>query len=172
VGSIQINFAEVGSDFETIPEGSYPIVVDKAEVRESKSSDNPYINWEMTITEGEHEGRRLWMITSLSPKALFRLKDVFEALGVLEDEMEVEWDEDVAITPEAGPLLVNPDVSGAVAMALVTIDYDYDPKGRNKVDALTEITDDPRAVATGGTQRPTPSSKNSAKKAAPRRALR
>jgi hypothetical protein len=52
VGSIQINFAEVGSDFETIPEGSYPIVVDKAEVRESKSSDNPYINWEMTITAG------------------------------------------------------------------------------------------------------------------------
>lgn len=153
MGSVQINFADVGNEFETMPEGKYPIVVEKCEVRESKSSDNNYLNWEMSITEGEYEGRRLWMITSLSPKALFRLKDVFDCLGVLEDEMELQWDEDVAISTDTGPLLISPDVSGAVAMAIVTIDYDYDPKGRNKVDALAEISD-VGPVQTNGPARP------------------
>ena len=139
MGSININFADVENAFETIEEGRYPVVVEKVEVRESKSSDHPYLNWELTITEGEHEGRKLWQITSLSPKAFFRLKDQFMSLGLIdgdEEDFPLEWDDDVDITPTTGPLVISPELAGVAATALVTIDYDYDPKGRNKVDEL------------------------------------
>src|SRR3954453_24178086 len=97
MGSISINFSEVDSSFEAIPEGLYPAVCEKVEVRESKSSDHNYLNWEWTITEGVHEGRKMWQITSLSPEAKFRLKDQFEALGydVEVEDFNLEWDEDV-----------------------------------------------------------------------------
>lgn len=164
MGSIPINFAEVEGGFDAIPEGRYPIVVEKVEVRESKSSDNHYLNWEMTVTDGEFEGRKLWMITSLSPKALFRLKDVFDALGVLEDDMDLQYDDDVQITPQSGPILLTPDVNGLPATAIVTIEYDYDPKGRNKVDQVVPLEDDGggggsngRAPRPSGTTRNAPS---------------
>lgn len=137
MGSMQINFAEVEGGFDAIPKGLYPVTIEKVEVRESKSSDNDYLNWEMVINEGDHEGRRLWQITSLSEKALFRLKDQFAELDVMPDDemMDLEWDEDIEITPSSGPLLLNPDVSGLSAMAVVTIDM-YEGKEVNRVDEL------------------------------------
>lgn len=137
MGSISINFGDVEGSFEVIPAGRYPVVVEKVEVRESKSSDHNYFNWEMTITDGDHEGRKLWMITSLSPKALFRLKDVFVNLGAIEgdEEMELEWDDDVEITPKEGPLVITPELAGMDGIALVSIDM-YEGKERNRVDDL------------------------------------
>jgi len=174
---MNINFADVEGGFETIPEGPYPIVVEKAEVRESKSSDNNYLNWEMTITDGEYEGRKLWMITSFSPKALFRLKDVFEALDLLEDEMDLEWDEDVEITQQSGPMLLDPDVNGATGVALVGIDFDFDPKGRNKVDTIVGFDDvAARGVGDAGDKKssgkPQRAGSGNAKSGSQRRALR
>lgn len=172
MGSMQINFSEVESGFETMDEGRYPVVVEKVEVRESKSSDNNYLNWELTLTEGEHEGRKQWMITSLSPKALFRLKDIFVDLGVCgpEDEIDLEWDDDVEITPSAGPLVISPDLVGLTGLAIVTIDYDYDPKGRNKVDSLIALTDEPAA---NGAAKPAAAKATTGKKnTTQRRALR
>lgn len=135
MGSMNINFAEVEGGFEVLPEGTYPVIIERVEVRESKSSDHNYLNWEMKVTDDDHENQRLWMITSLSPKALFRLKDVFEALGVLTDEMDISWDEDVDITPGEGPLLVEPDVIGLACVAVVKNEV-YDNKERNRVDEI------------------------------------
>jgi hypothetical protein len=132
---MNINFAEVESGFEAIPEGTYSVVIEKVEVRESKSSDNDYLNWEFSISEGEFEDRRLWMITSLSEKALFKLKDVFEALEVLEDDMDLDWDEDVEITPQAGPLLLYPEVSGLACQVVVKNEV-YQGTERNRIDTV------------------------------------
>lgn len=143
MGSISINFAEVESSFETMEAGFYPAVCEKVEVRESKSSEYPYLNWEWTISEGEHEGRKQWQITSLSPKAAFRLKDQLIALGVIdgtEEDFPVEWDDDVEVTPSAGPLLLEPEVSGLAALLHVTVEL-YEGKERNKVDEIRAIDD-------------------------------
>lgn len=146
MGSMKINFAEVEGGFETLLEGVYPVVIEKIEVRESKSSDHNYLNWELKVTDDDHENARLWMITSLSPKALFRLKDVFEALDVLEDELDLEWDEDVEITPTAGPMLLEPDVIGMACQAIVKNEM-YDGKERNRVDDLVASDDAPSQKA-------------------------
>lgn len=130
MSQIQINFAEVEDNaFEAIPEANYPVVIDHVEMRDSKSSDNPYLNWEMTVSEGEYANRKLWMMTSLSEKALWRLKAVLSNLGVLEDgEMRFEVDDDTKY-------LTSPDIAGMPAIAVVTTEV-YNNQTRNRVEDL------------------------------------
>lgn len=139
MAGVKINFAEVESSFEPLPEGRYECVVEKVEVRDSKSSDNDYLNWELKVMDDEYEGRKLWMITSLSEKALFRLKDVYLALGVIEedDEVELEWEDDVDIQQSEGPLVTNPDVDGLACIAVVTNEI-YEGRERNRVNDLLD----------------------------------
>lgn len=135
MGRTTINFADVEGGFEAVPEGVYDVTIETVEVRDSKSSEHDYFNWEFKITgpDDDYEGQHLWMITSLSPRALFRLKDVFEVLGVLEDEMTLDWDDDVEITPSTGPMLLEPDVIGMPCCVKVTNEL-YEGKERNRVD--------------------------------------
>jgi len=133
---VSINFGEVEGGFEAVPEGTYMVEIEKVECRQSKSSEHDYLNWEFKIIDDEdHEGQHLWMITSLSPRALFRLKDVFEALDVLEDEMNLDFDDDVDITPTAGPRMLEPDVEGLQCMVIVTNEV-YENKERNRVNEV------------------------------------
>jgi hypothetical protein len=133
---VSINFADVEGGFEAIPEGTYMCEIEKVECRESKSSEHDYLNWEFKIVDDDdHEGQHLWMITSLSPRALFRLKDVFESLEVLEDEMNLDFDDDVDITPTAGPRMLEPDVEGLQCMVIVKNEL-YEGKERNRVEEI------------------------------------
>jgi len=142
MAGVSINFAEVeSSSFEPLPEGNYEVVVDRVEIRESKSSEHYYLNWELEVQDGEFENQRLWMITSLSPKAMFRLKDVFVALGVItgdEEDFELEWDEQVEVTPKEGPLLTNPEVDGLACIAVVQNEM-YNGKEQNRVNEILSV---------------------------------
>jgi hypothetical protein len=132
-----VNFADVDS-FEPLPEGSYDIEVDKVEVRRNKADDGDYLNWELVVIDGEYENRRLWMITSLKPQALFRLKQVLLDLGIIdedEEEMDLEWDDDVEPTTSGGPLLLYPELQGIEAVAQVKNEM-YDGRERNRVENL------------------------------------
>lgn len=149
MGELRVNFAEVESlNFEPVPEGKYNVVVETVEVRESKSSDHPYLNWELRIVDEDYEDQRLWMITSLSPKAMFRLKDQLLDLEVIdgeEDDFPIEWDDDVDVTPKEGPVLTNPDVIGMEGVALVKNEM-YEGKERNRVEEILPAgTDTSRA---------------------------
>ncbi|HEX4503378.1 MAG TPA: DUF669 domain-containing protein [Scandinavium sp.] len=135
--STTVNFADVDS-FEPLPEGSYDIEVDKVEVRRNKADDGDYLNWELVVIDGEYENRRLWMITSLKPQALFRLKQVLLDLGIIdedEEEMDLEWDDDVEPTTSGGPLLLYPELQGIEAVAQVKNEM-YDGRERNRVENL------------------------------------
>lgn len=138
---MSINFAEVEGSFAPLPEGEYECTVERVEVRESKSSDHNYLSWELEVTEEGNEGRRLWMITSLSPKALFRLKDVLVALGVTDgdEELLLEWEDDVDITPGEGPLVISPALDGLACTAIVTNEV-WEGKERNRVNELAGAT--------------------------------
>lgn len=84
---ITVNFSDV-EDFELLPAGVYPATVtDVTESENPGPSGYTYLNWEFTILEGEFEDRKQWTITSLSPKAAFRLKEVLVAFGVTSDEI-------------------------------------------------------------------------------------
>jgi hypothetical protein len=137
VPHINVNFADVDS-FEPLPEGDYDVEVDKVEVRENKKGDALYLNWELIVLDGEYENRRLWMITSLKETALFRLKQVFEDLELIDDEdedVELEYDDDVEPTPQSGPILLYPEVEGLEAIAVVKNEM-YDGRERNRVEQL------------------------------------
>lgn len=128
---MSIDFSEVEDSFEALPEGEYECVVEDAQVRESKSSDNPYINFEMKVLDEEFEDRRIWIGASLSPKALFGLKSVLVALGAIseDDEIDLEWDEEIDMTPKEGPQVTNPEVIG-LPCTVATVNSVYESRER------------------------------------------
>jgi hypothetical protein len=129
-----INFSDVDS-FEPLPGGEwYGVEIDKVEVRENKDGDALYLNWELVVIDGDYENRRLWMITSLKDTALFRLKAVFDQLDVMDDdnEIEIEYDDDIDPSTKSGPRLLYPGVEGLEASVFVKNEM-YDGVERNKV---------------------------------------
>ena len=125
-------------------EGEYPVVIDKAEFRPSREEGKyPYINLEMSVTEEKYKGRKLWMILSFSPKALWRMKDVFENLGIYDDSMEVDYDEDTM-------LVVDPELVGLPGIAVVS-HREWEGRTQTQVDALISSDDQPgkKAPSTG-----------------------
>lgn len=139
---VTIDFSDV-QDFDVMEEGEYPVVIDKAEFREAREEGkHPYINLEMSVSEGNYKGRKLWMILSFSPKALWRMKDVFENLGVYDDSVEVDYDEDTM-------LVVDPEIAGLPAIAVVT-HREWEGRTQTQVDALISAEDQPGKKAPSG----------------------
>lgn len=130
---IPIDFSEVPSS-APIEEGEYPVVVEKVEVRASQTSETPYLNWTMRITEGPQSQRLLYMMTSVSGKALWKLREVLEALGAFHDQMQLE------IEPES-KLLVQPRVTGLACIAVVTSE-EYQGQKRARVNKIKPIDTD------------------------------
>lgn len=135
---INVNLADVDS-FEPLPEDEYDVEIDKVEVRMNKAGDGLYLNWELIVLDGDYENRRLWMITSLKETALFRLKQVMEDLDVIDssdEELEIEYDDDVEPSTSGGPRLIYPEVEGIEAICRVKNEM-YDGRERNRVENLT-----------------------------------
>lgn len=140
---VTIDFSDV-QDFDVMEEGEYPVVIDKAEFRPAREEGKfAYINLEMSVMEEKYKGRKLWMILSFSPKALWRMKDVFENLGVYNDSVEVDYDEDTM-------LVVDPELAGLPAIAVVT-HREWEGRTQTQVDALISAEDQPgkKAPSTG-----------------------
>jgi hypothetical protein len=132
---VTIDFSDV-QDFDVLDEGEYPVMIEKAEFKPSREEGKfPYINLELTITDELHKGRKLWMILSFSPKALWRMKDVFENLGIYDDSMEVDYDEDTM-------LVVDPELAGLPAIAVVT-HREWEGRTQTQVEALISSDDKP-----------------------------
>lgn len=134
---IKINFAEVEGSFEPLPEGSYECIIEVVEVRESQSSDNDYLNWELTVQDEEFKNRKLWLITSLGERALWKLKDTLLSVGVIQedDELEIDWEDNIDIQPREGPRVLTPELEGLACVAVVTNEV-YEGRERNRVQEL------------------------------------
>lgn len=134
MGGLRIDFSEVEDTFDVLPEGRYECVLEDCQVRESKSSDNNYLNFEFEVVDGEYEDRRIWIGKSFSPKALAQMEQTLVALGAIEEDEDVEfdWDDSVDVTPNEGPQLTNPEVIGLPA-SIVTVNSVHE--GRERQDA-------------------------------------
>lgn len=75
---------EADNSFEPLPEGIYNAVLD-GEVEVKDGQNGPYWSWTFKITDEGFEGRQQWLNTSLSEKALWKLREVFEAFGYSAD---------------------------------------------------------------------------------------
>lgn len=76
------------TDFEPMPAGHYKVVCDKAEETTTKSTGTEAAKFEWTITEGPHQGRKLWDTLHLEhPKIGARdqnkFRDICKATGTL-----------------------------------------------------------------------------------------
>lgn len=107
---IELNFEGVKS-FKAPPEGTYTVEVDSVEQGES-AEGNAKLDWQFSITEGKNKGSKLWTTTSLLPQALFKLRDLLDALGmdVPDDVMELDLDEVVGMS--CGVVVYHEDYNG------------------------------------------------------------
>lgn len=79
----QTEEAESGS-FEPMPDGVYHARLRDVDTDRSGQA-GPYWSWEYEVVEEGFLNRRQWNNTSLSEKALWKLKETFEAFGVPAD---------------------------------------------------------------------------------------
>lgn len=135
---ITVDFSDV-QDFEVLPKGDYPIVVDKVEMRDG--TEYPYLNWQLKVSEGEHKDRLLWIITSFSPKALFRLKDILENLGVFSEELDIEVDEETG-------LVTKPELIGLPGVAVCSQRV-YEGKPQTQVDTILGVSGAAKSTGKG-----------------------
>jgi Protein of unknown function (DUF669) len=137
VPRVTVDFSDV-QDFEVLPKGEYGAVIAKAEWREPQDADKyPYVNLEFDVKEVVNasedvdlgNGRKLWAILSTSPKALWRMKQVFENLGIFMEELDIDIDDETnaVLSPELVGLPCHVTVSKRV----------YEGREQNQVDAIT-----------------------------------
>lgn len=131
---IPVDFSDV-QEFEALPEDEYDAIIEKAEMRlPTEEGKSPYINLQFKITEeGEFKGRVVFSILSFSPKALFRMKQAFENLGIIEpdDAIDVDYDEETMAVTE-------PELVG-VPCRLTLGTRTYEGNLQNEVKVITGI---------------------------------
>jgi hypothetical protein len=47
-------------DFDVLPPGKYPVMIEKAEVKETKKRNGNYIELQMVVLDGPCKGRKIW----------------------------------------------------------------------------------------------------------------
>lgn len=129
---MEIDFTNVsGGGFELVPDGGYNARVAKIEKKTSQAG-NTYLAFEFAISdEGTLKNRKLWENFPLTPKALWKLKQLLDAAGI-DTEGKIDF---------------NPgDLLGKELHLDVEEGEDMNGKPRNKVAKVSEAKD---KVATG-----------------------
>jgi hypothetical protein len=145
VPHISINLDDVeGASFDLIPKGRYSANVDSVAMVDSKKGDK-MLYWKLTISDGEHTGRKLFFRCMLEGEGLRFTKPILESFGFT-GALEFESD-------ESSGLLLQPDLVGqAVTVTIVHEMYEGEP--RHNVRTLESANAQPRQAAmpmqTGG----------------------
>lgn len=101
---INLDFSSVkSSSFEVLPAGDYTLEIDNVEEQTSKSG-NQMLRITYKVAEGEHAGRLLFEYYVLTENALWKLQELFVALGI-------EANGDVSFTPDD---LVGQHITGEI----------------------------------------------------------
>jgi hypothetical protein len=132
MAKINMDFTNVSSAFDVLPEGAYDGEIVKAELKTNKAGDGQYINFEWEVTNPENDKKmKVWDIASLKPQALWKLKEVMEAFKMdTEGAMEIDLE----------------DFVGQEATLNLAIDT-YQGNERNVVKKITGFAN---ALPTGG----------------------
>lgn len=131
---MNVDFSDVEGGFEPLPPAEYAIVVKKVVLRDSQNSEFPYLNFTLEVTEpGDYEGRFLWFTSSFHPKALWRMKEVFENLGVFEENITFEVEED-----GNERIVLQPELAGLPGKAVVKIKQ-YQGSDKNDVETIVAV---------------------------------
>lgn len=93
--SLKVDFTGVETGGFDVPDGLYVLAVSTVTQKKSQGAGNLYLSWEFKVDEGKYKGRKVWDNTSLQPQALWKLRGLFENMGMdVEDgEFEVDLEE-------------------------------------------------------------------------------
>lgn len=134
---LRINFAEVEGqkEFTPVPASRQSVIVtdwQQGEVtgEESVNKGALKLTFELTVQGGDFEGRRIWDTFTVVPKALWKLKAFFGAVG---EDMEREISIDQLLDMSANVLGTELDVKLGIQAARV------DPRTGNEYGARNKI---------------------------------
>lgn len=99
--------AAESTSFEPIPEDTYLVEL-KAVHTTNKDGEvlagpsGPYWSWELAVVGGEYDTRKLWVNTSLSEAALWKMNETFTAFGYTcdSDTDEIIGDKALAVVTQ------------------------------------------------------------------------
>lgn len=93
-GGCVVDFSKVDevTEFEAIPRGKYPCVVDSLEFDYSQSKGNPMWTWTLEVEDGEFAGRKLFFHSTFHEKGLPFAKKTLAAVAphLLEKPFDAE----------------------------------------------------------------------------------
>lgn len=96
---IKVDFTGV-EDFEALPEAKYRCTILEVTPEQAEGSEFQYLNWVLNVDEPpQFTGRKLWLRTSLAPKARWKLKQVLEGLGYDPETLKGEIELDLSDFP-------------------------------------------------------------------------
>lgn len=79
MAKLRIDFSQV-EDSKSVAPGRH--IARVKEVTQGEGQSYPYLRWNLQIVEGRSKGLHISYFTSLSPRALFKLRELLVALGV------------------------------------------------------------------------------------------
>lgn len=89
------DFSNVSEGGGRLPAGDYVCKITKAELKDG--AKGKYISWELTVGVGSEKGQKTYHNTSLTVKALFKLRDFMVACGIPVPKSIVDVDTDVIV---------------------------------------------------------------------------
>lgn len=113
---IKIDFSkeeEGGGGRVRLPEGDYRVKITGVKP-ETSQAGNPMLVWTLQITEGKYKGKKLTDRTALTPKALWRVRALLEALGISPPKKLVSLDPAKLIGKELGVTLTDDEYEGKI----------------------------------------------------------
>lgn len=137
---IQIDFAQVPDN--NLPDGNYDATISDVELRQSEGSQFPYLNWEFTVSGGDYHGRKVFMTTSLNPKAWWNLKYQFTQMGI-DASANMTLDVD-----EASNKLIEPPIIGR-PVEITIINEEYNGRSIPKVSEIVKAYDQTTSAPEG-----------------------
>lgn len=132
-GRVTLDFSAIPSD--VIDPGAYDATITGIEYRHPEGREYGYLNWEFTLATDPHQGRKLFLTTSLQPNALWNLRDQLVTLGyTLTGEVQFEFD-------EANQLIEPPIIGRPVNVQ--TFNEKYQNRDVSKVSHINSAYDAP-----------------------------
>lgn len=99
MAKIKVDFTDV-KEFPEITAGKHVAKIKEWEMKEGEKA--PYILWKLQLLTGSAKGSLIDHRTSLSPKALFGLKDLLTALGIKVPQSAISIDPDKFVGKSIG----------------------------------------------------------------------
>jgi Protein of unknown function (DUF669) len=87
LGALDSAYHDAPDDDAPIPDGSYKARVERVELRRSKSSDKPMLEWTLVLLDSKYAGRKVWKYNVLEEDHLSRAKSDLKRVGLVLEKL-------------------------------------------------------------------------------------